>query len=115
MKEIAVQGPSVNDNVRFEFYHVKKRHVVLDGRVEVNGDDMTLVVELPDDDPYVIRGKKRADGTFAGRHEGAEDDYEVAASWTMLDQSYIGRWHEEDEFFLISFKLPSMDGSARQG
>lgn len=72
---------------------------------------MTLVVELPGDDPYVIRGRKRADGTFAGRHEAKEDDYELALSWTMLDESYIGRWHEEDEFFLISFKLTSVDGT----
>jgi hypothetical protein len=76
---------------------------------------MSLIISLPGEEPYIIRGKKEDDGTFAGRHEGVDDGNEVSASWTMLDQAYVGRWHEEDEFFLFSFTIVNGDRRAKGG
>ena len=76
------------------------------GTVIVRDGEMLLEVEVPDERPYVIRGKASGD-FFQGRHEGLPDDPPVQAKWIRLDDIYIGTWLEEGIDYLFKFSLPT--------
>jgi len=76
------------------------------GTVIIRENEMVLEVELPGDEPYLIKGKTR-DGFYEGDHEGMSGDIPVHAKWTRLDRIWIGTWLEDGYESLFTFRLPS--------
>ena len=94
------------DGVIFEFLS-QTESATLVGTVLVRDREMVLDIPPADESPhYVIRGKSVLH-YFAGANQQTEEDTpDVVARWAELGDIHVGVWIEEDEQWLISFRLP---------
>ena len=93
------------EDVPFEFLSAHHRSSAAKGTVGVTPAEMVLTIPLEGDAPYVIKGVA-GNGYFEGQHEGDADDVPVYAAWAKLKDVWVGRWIEDGEMYLFSFRLP---------
>jgi len=74
--------------------------------VLVRDDQMVIDIQNADDHftDYLIVGKSK-DYFFKGRNSATGDVPKVLATWTRLNESYIGEWIEGGLEYLFSFEL----------
>ena len=104
---MATATPTKYEHVEIQFLSVTEPPILEIGTVIDRGDEMVLDIPDYDGTPfYVVKGIRRGHH-YCGAHSVFGDETRITATWTALDDRYVGVWVENGREWFFTFSLVS--------
>ena len=104
---MATATPTKYERVEFQFFSVAEAPIREVGTVIDRGDEMVLDIPNDDGTPFYLVKGLRSGHHYSGVHSIVGDDTKIAATWTALDDRYVGVWVENGREWFFTFDLAS--------